>query len=173
MNSNNHSNGAFTHDRALIVSPNPDAARDLQMTLMRDHWHVSWCEKFDEFLQRAGEAVWPLVLVTETSGCNLAENVLEKLRPEIKADRTQVAVFSESPCVNDTIFCFKHGAAYYRGWPALPSKKACGRRPRRARSFSTRSPKPRPRFRPNYCASCRKARSVASAPIRKSKSRRA
>ena len=92
------------------------------MTLLNDHWKVIACENFDEFLARAGEGTWPLVLVTEQAGCSLAENMLEKLRPEIKADRTQVTVFSDTPCVSDTAFCIKRGAAHYRPWPVLPSE---------------------------------------------------
>ncbi|MGH9837984.1 MAG: sigma-54-dependent transcriptional regulator [Blastocatellia bacterium] len=122
MPDDNPHNAAASSDRALIVSPNPNAVRKQRMILMNDHWKVVACENFDEFLTRADEGSWPLVLVTEKAGCDLAENILEKLRPEIKADRTQVTVFSETPSVGDTAFCIKRGAAHYRPWPVLPSE---------------------------------------------------
>lgn len=101
-------------DRALIVGPNPDVAREMQKTLIRQQWHVTLCESLDELRQQAEASRFPLVIVLERADCRIAESVLETLRPEIKADRTQVAIFSESPSVKDTLYFLKRGAACFR-----------------------------------------------------------
>ena len=92
------------------------------MILLNAKWQVDCCETFDAFLRLADERIWPLALISERSGCNLSLEVIERLRPQIETERTQVVILSESPSAADAMLCYEHGATDYRGWPLLPSE---------------------------------------------------
>ncbi len=92
------------------------------MILLNAKWQVDCCENFDEFMRLADERIWPLALISEKSGCNLSLEVIERLRPRIEAEHTQVVILSESPSAADAMLCYEHGATDYRGWPLMPSE---------------------------------------------------
>jgi DNA-binding NtrC family response regulator len=92
------------------------------MILLNAKWQVDCCENFDDFMRLADERIWPLALISERSGCNLSLEVIERLRPRIETEHTQVVILSESPSAADAVLCYEHGATDYRGWPLLPSE---------------------------------------------------
>jgi len=92
------------------------------MILLNAQWEVDCCENFDGFQRLADERVWPLALISERSGCNLSLEVIERLRPLIETEHTQVVILSENPSAADAMLCYEHGATDYRGWPLMPSE---------------------------------------------------
>lgn len=122
MRSDNNHSIESAHNIVLVLSANPHIRTKLQMILMNAQWEVDCCENFDEFKPLADERVWPLALISERSGCNLALEVIEKLRPRIETEHSQVVILSEAPSAADAMLCYEHGATDYRGWPLLPSE---------------------------------------------------
>jgi DNA-binding NtrC family response regulator len=109
-------------DSALVLSSNPHVRTKLQAILMNAGWEVNCCETFDEFKRLADKRTWSLALISERSGCNLSLEVIERLRPRIETEWTQVVVLSETPSAADAMLCYEHGATDYRGWPLMPSE---------------------------------------------------
>jgi two-component system response regulator HydG len=122
MQSNHHHSSESAHDGILLLSANPQIRAKLRMILLNAQWEVDCCEDFDEFQRLANERVWPLALIVEKAGCNLSLEVIERLRPRIEDESTQVVVLSESPSAADAMLCYERGATDYRGWPLLPSE---------------------------------------------------
>src|SRR5215813_3742218 len=122
MQSDNHHSSKSTHDSILVFSANPHIRTKLQMILLNAKWQVDCCETFDEFQRLADERVWPLALISEKSGCNISHEVIERLRPRIETEQTQVVILSEFPSAGDALLCYEHGATDYRGWPLMPSE---------------------------------------------------
>jgi DNA-binding NtrC family response regulator len=109
-------------DSALVLSSNPHVRTKLQAILLNVGWEVDCCETFDEFKRLADKRTWSLALISESSGCNLSLEVIERLRPRIETEWTQVVVLSEAPSAADAMRCYEHGATDYRGWPLMPSE---------------------------------------------------
>ncbi len=122
MQSDNHHSSELARHSILVLSANPHIRTKLQMILLNAKWQVDCCENFDEFMRLADERVWPLALISERFGCNLSLEVIERLRPRIETEHTQVVVLSEAPSAADAVLCYEHGATDYRGWPLMPSE---------------------------------------------------
>jgi DNA-binding NtrC family response regulator len=122
MRSDNNHSIESAHDSVLVLSAHPHIRAKLQTILMNAQWEVDCCENFDEFKRLADERAWPLALISERSGCNLSLEVIERLRPRIETEHTQVVVLSETPSAADAMLCYEHGASDYRGWPLMPSE---------------------------------------------------
>src|SRR5262249_8413917 len=122
MRSDNHHLSELARHSVLVLSANPHIRTKLQMILLNAKWQVDCCEYFDEFQRLADERDWPLALISEKSGCNLSLEVIERLRPQIETECTQVVILSESPSAADAMLCYENGATDYRGWPLMPSE---------------------------------------------------
>src|SRR5215470_7289105 len=122
MLSDNRHSSESAHGSILVLSANPHIRTKLQMILLNAKWQVDCCENFDEFMRMADERIWPLALISERVGCSLSLEVIERLRPRIETENTQVVILSESPSATDAMLCYEHGATDYRGWPLLPSE---------------------------------------------------
>ena len=134
MNSDNHIPAA--QDRALILSSNPLICHDLQQILRNAHWQVEECRTLGEFLRLSDERRWEFVVVSETNSPHSAQEVLEKLHPEIEAERTQVVIVSETASYEESMLRVAQGAARYLPWPMLSGKvvEVAERARRQARS---------------------------------------
>src|SRR5262245_33243773 len=122
MQSDNHHSSEPFHDSILVHSANPHIRTKLLMILLNAKWQVDCCENFDEFMCLGDERIWPLALILEGSGCNLSLEVIERLRPRIETEHTQVVILSEAPSAADAMLCYEYGATDYRGWPLMPSE---------------------------------------------------
>lgn len=122
MNHNNYSNGTALQDRALILSSNPLIGQTLRQILRNAHWQVEECQTLIEFLRLSDERGWAFVIVSESNDSHAAQEVLEKLHPEIEAERTQVVIISESPSYEEAMLRVNQGAARYLRWPILSGK---------------------------------------------------
>src|SRR5262249_37312608 len=119
MRSDNNHSIESARDSVLVLSANPHIRTKLQMILLNAQWEVDCCEDFDEFKRLADERVWSLALISERSGCNLSLEVIERLRPRIETEHTQVVILSEAPSAADAMLLYENGATDYRGWPLL------------------------------------------------------
>jgi DNA-binding NtrC family response regulator len=108
--------------RALIISPDQKVSLILELILSNGHWEVDTCERLSDFERLAKERVWSFVIIVEKAGCDLSQNILGRLQSEIKEDRTQVVVLTQTPSASEAMFCFKLGAADYCSWPMMPSE---------------------------------------------------
>jgi DNA-binding NtrC family response regulator len=122
MSSNGYCAAKSPGMRVLLVSPAPSVVDMVRQTLANVRCQVEVCDRFDKFERLTDADTWPLVLVWEENGCELAEAVLHKLRREIADEQTQAVILSPSPSADDAMLCVQRGASDYRAWPVLPSE---------------------------------------------------
>jgi hypothetical protein len=149
MSSNGYCAAKSPGMRVLLVSPAPSVVDMVRQTLANVRCQVEVCDRLDKFEQLTDADTWPLVLVWEETGCELAEAVLHKLRREIAGEQTQAVTLSPSPSADDAMLCVQRGASDYAPGRCCPrSYWKWPRGPRAALSIHRRSSHKKPRLFP-------------------------
>lgn len=121
MQINEIHSGQSMPSRTLVISANPHIRTKLHQILTGAQWEVDCFEKSEDLSRLEDERIWSLVLVGENGNCKFSLDIIDRLRPHIEKERTQVVVLSETPSIDEAILYHEHGAADYRRWPLLPS----------------------------------------------------